>query len=143
VALRRAETRSHVPDAARVCRLTREPLKDAQGGPQRDSKGKKVFGPETVVRNDDGSPVVRAEPIITREVLDRLASSWPTGKIGRNRPSAALHCYSKSSTAVSAFGPHTGSKAVGGGIPDTVVLQPSTRNHAVTDQYPSLTQTSS
>jgi site-specific DNA recombinase len=50
----------------------REPLLDAQGRPQRDSKGKKVFGPETVVRNDDGSPVVRAEPILSREVFDRL-----------------------------------------------------------------------
>lgn len=53
--------------------VTREPLLDAQGRPQRDAKGKKVFGRETVVRNDDGSPVVRAEPILTREVFDRLA----------------------------------------------------------------------
>lgn len=52
--------------------VTREPLTDAQGRVQRDIKGKKIFGPETVVRNDDGSPVVRAEPIITREVFDRL-----------------------------------------------------------------------
>ncbi|OBL00876.1 hypothetical protein A5646_20520 [Mycobacterium sp. 1245499.0] len=50
----------------------REALEDAQGRPRRDAKGKKMFGPETVVRNDDGSPVVRAEPIITREVFDRL-----------------------------------------------------------------------
>ncbi|WP_236724598.1 recombinase family protein [Mycobacterium avium] len=50
----------------------REPLTDAQGRIQRNAKGKKVFGPEQPVRNDDGSPVVRAEPILTREVLDRL-----------------------------------------------------------------------
>lgn len=52
--------------------VAREPLTDAQGRVKRDSKGCKVFGPETVVRNDDGSPVVRAEPIVTREVFDRL-----------------------------------------------------------------------
>jgi site-specific DNA recombinase len=55
------------------CAVTREPLLDAHGRPQRDAQGKKVFGPETVVRNADGSPVVRAEPIITREMFDRLA----------------------------------------------------------------------
>lgn len=53
--------------------MSRESLLDAQGRPQRDSKGKKAFGPEAVVRNEDGSPVVRAEPIITRDVFDRLA----------------------------------------------------------------------
>lgn len=52
--------------------VAREPLTDAQGRVQRDGKGRKVFGPEAVVRNDDGSPVVRSEPIITREVFDRL-----------------------------------------------------------------------
>jgi site-specific DNA recombinase len=53
--------------------VAREPLLDAQGRTQRDSKGRKLFGPEAVVRNDDGSPVVRSEPILTREVFDRLA----------------------------------------------------------------------
>ena len=52
--------------------VAREPLLDAQGRVQRDSKGRKVFGPETVVRNDDSSPVVRSEPILAREVFDRL-----------------------------------------------------------------------
>lgn len=52
--------------------VAREPLIDAQGRVQRDSKGRKTFGPETVIRNEDGSPVVRAEPILTREVFDRL-----------------------------------------------------------------------
>ncbi|WP_421843656.1 recombinase family protein [Mycobacterium sp.] len=52
--------------------VTREPLTDDQGRIQRDAKGKKVFGSETVVRNDDGSPVVRADPILTREVFDRV-----------------------------------------------------------------------
>lgn len=52
--------------------VTREPLTDAQGRVLRTSKGKKQFGPETVIRNDDGSPVVRSEPILSREVFDRL-----------------------------------------------------------------------
>ena len=52
--------------------MAREPLTGRSGTLQRDAKGRKVFGPETVVRNDDGSPVVRAEPILTREVFDRL-----------------------------------------------------------------------
>jgi site-specific DNA recombinase len=52
--------------------VTREPLTDAQGRVQRDGKGKKVFGPEGPVRKDDGSPVVRSTPILTREVFDRL-----------------------------------------------------------------------
>jgi site-specific DNA recombinase len=52
--------------------VTREPLTDAQGRIQRDSTGKKKFGPETIVRNGDGSPVIRADPILTGEVFDRL-----------------------------------------------------------------------
>lgn len=52
--------------------VARQPLTDAQGRVQRNAKGKKVFGPEMPVRNDDGSPVVRAEPVLTREVFDRL-----------------------------------------------------------------------
>ncbi len=39
---------------------------------QRDSKGKKMYGSETIVRGDDGSPIVRAEPVLTRDVFDRV-----------------------------------------------------------------------
>lgn len=52
--------------------VAREPVTDEQGRIRRDSKGRKVFGPEAIVRNEDGSPVVRAEPILSREVFDRL-----------------------------------------------------------------------
>ncbi len=69
--------RSDEPDAARV-RGGQGAADDAQGRVLADSKGKKCFGPETVVRNDDGSPVVRAEPILTREVFDRSG-----GRAGR------------------------------------------------------------
>ncbi len=36
--------------------VAREPLTDAQGRFQRDDKGRKKFGPEAVVRTDDGRP---------------------------------------------------------------------------------------
>jgi site-specific DNA recombinase len=65
--------------------VAREPLTDAQGRVQRDSKGRKVFGPEAVVRNDDGSPVVRSEPILTREVFDRLGVEL-AGRENRKEP---------------------------------------------------------
>ncbi|OZD00150.1 hypothetical protein CH281_17105 [Rhodococcus sp. 06-221-2] len=52
--------------------VTREPLTDAQGCVQRDSNGKKKFGPDTIVRADDGSPIVRAEPILTVPVFERV-----------------------------------------------------------------------
>lgn len=52
--------------------VTREAQVDAQGRVKRDARGRKVFGPETVLRGNDGSPVVRSEPILTREVFERL-----------------------------------------------------------------------
>lgn len=52
--------------------ITREPLRDAQGRIEKGKNGKNAFGPEDIVRNEDGSPVIRAEPILTREVFDRV-----------------------------------------------------------------------
>ncbi len=52
--------------------VTREPVLDESGKPLRDTKGKKKYGPEIVLREPDGSPIVRSEPILTREVYDRL-----------------------------------------------------------------------
>ncbi|SII00002.1 recombinase family protein [Mycobacteroides abscessus] len=65
--------------------VTREPLLDAQGRIQRDTKGRKVFGPETVVVGDDGSPVIRAEPILSREVFDRVGVEL-SGRENRKEP---------------------------------------------------------
>lgn len=52
--------------------IAREQVTDAQGRVQRDARGKKVFGAETVVLGDDGSPVVRSEPILSRDVFERV-----------------------------------------------------------------------
>ncbi|MGV0070033.1 recombinase family protein [Mycobacterium colombiense] len=65
--------------------VTREQLLDAQGRPQRDAKGRKVFGPETLVVGDDGSPVVRAEPILSRDMFDRVGVEL-SGRENRKEP---------------------------------------------------------
>jgi site-specific DNA recombinase len=54
--------------------VTREPLLDENDKPLRDDKGKKLFGPETVVRNPDGSTLVRSDPILSREIFDRVCA---------------------------------------------------------------------
>ncbi|MGV0695857.1 recombinase family protein [Mycobacterium paraintracellulare] len=65
--------------------VTREQPSDAQGRPQRDAKGRKVFGDEVLVVGDDGSPIVRAEPIISRDVFDRLGVEL-AGRENRKEP---------------------------------------------------------
>ncbi|MGU3651198.1 recombinase family protein [Mycolicibacterium sp. A43C] len=67
--------------------VAREQMTDAQGRPQRDARGKKVFGAEAPVVGDDGSPVVRAEPILTREMFDRVAVEL-TSRENRKEPTA-------------------------------------------------------
>ncbi len=52
--------------------VVREHLVDDDGNPLKDKKGKKLFGPETVVRNPDGSVVVRSEPILSRPVFEKV-----------------------------------------------------------------------
>lgn len=65
--------------------VTREVVADARGKAVRTTSGKKQFGGETVVRNDDGAPVVRATPILDREVFDRLAVEL-AGRENRKEP---------------------------------------------------------
>ncbi|MBF6449509.1 recombinase family protein [Nocardia elegans] len=54
--------------------VTREPLLDSQGRVRRTETGTKLFGPEVVVTNDDGSPVVRAESVLSRDQFERLGA---------------------------------------------------------------------
>lgn len=65
--------------------VARDVLTDAQGRAQRGAKGRKLFGPETVVVGEDGSPIVRAEPIISRDVFDRLGVEL-AGRENRKEP---------------------------------------------------------
>lgn len=52
--------------------VTRDPVLDKDGKPTRDARGHRVLGPEFVVTGDDGKPIVRAKPILTRAVFDRV-----------------------------------------------------------------------
>lgn len=65
--------------------VVREPILDSQGRAKRAKNGDRLLGEETVLRNDDGSPVVRAEPILTREVFDRLQKELQ-GRENRKEP---------------------------------------------------------
>lgn len=63
--------------------VTRDPVLDAKGQVQRDAKGHRVLGPEFVVTGDDGRPVVRAEPILTREIFDRVGAALTARSVDR------------------------------------------------------------
>ncbi|MBI3217854.1 MAG: recombinase family protein [Mycobacterium sp.] len=65
--------------------VTREIVTDAQGRVQRDAKGRKKFGSEMLVVGDDGSPIVRTEPIVSRDIFDRLAVEL-SGRENRKEP---------------------------------------------------------
>jgi site-specific DNA recombinase len=65
--------------------VTREQMTDAQGRVHRLANGKKVFGADTLVVGEDGSPVVRAEPILTRDMFDRVGVEL-SGRENRKEP---------------------------------------------------------
>ena len=79
--------------------VVRDPLLDAQGAVRRDEKGRKLFGPETVVVGDDGTPLVRAEPVLDRATFERVGTELAKREVSKE-PTArstslllnVLHC---------------------------------------------------
>ncbi|WP_347957667.1 recombinase family protein [Gordonia aichiensis] len=72
--------------------VTRDAVLGADGQPLRDAKGNRVLGPETVVVDETGAPIVRAAPILTKAVFDRVGKEL-AGRENRKEPttrSAAL-----------------------------------------------------
>ena len=65
--------------------VTRDPVLGTDGQPQRDAKGNRVLGPETVVLDEAGAPVVRATPILSRDVFDRVGKEL-AGRENRKEP---------------------------------------------------------
>lgn len=52
--------------------ITRDPKRDAQGRPKKDKNGRVIYGEPYVITNDDGSPKLRAEPILSRDTYERV-----------------------------------------------------------------------
>lgn len=63
----------------------REPKRNANGELIRDARGRKVYGSEDILREPDGSPVQRAEPILAQRVYD-LVSAELIGRGNRKEP---------------------------------------------------------
>ncbi|MGV9945290.1 recombinase family protein [Rhodococcus aetherivorans] len=63
----------------------REPKRDATGEIMRDARGRKMYETEDVLRGPDGSPVQRAEPILTKHVFDQLSAEL-AGRENRKEP---------------------------------------------------------
>ncbi|NKS80618.1 recombinase family protein [Rhodococcus hoagii] len=63
----------------------REPKRDANGEIQRDARGRKMFEAEDILRGPDGSPIQRAEPILTNHVFDQLGVEL-AGRENRKEP---------------------------------------------------------
>lgn len=63
--------------------ITRDPVLDAKGQVQRDAKGRRILGPEFVVTDETGAPVVRAEPILTRAVFDQVGAALTAREVDR------------------------------------------------------------
>lgn len=65
--------------------VTRDPVLDEDGNVQRSARGQRVLGPEFVVTDDAGRPVVRAEPILSRTMFDRVGKELE-GRENRKEP---------------------------------------------------------
>ena len=77
----------------------REPVLDRYGKPKRDGKGRKVFGPETVLRQSDGTPLERAVPILSVVEQERVKAELRSREVGvkgadkrKNPPTLLLGC---------------------------------------------------
>lgn len=77
----------------------REPVLDRYGKPKRDGKGNKIFGPETVLRNTDGTPLERAVPILSVVEQERIKVELKSREVGvkdtakrKNPPTLLLGC---------------------------------------------------
>lgn len=77
----------------------REAVVDRYGKPKRDSRGRKVFGPEQVQRHSDGTPVERAVPILTVTEQKRIKAELAAREVGskdadkrKNPPTLLLGC---------------------------------------------------
>lgn len=79
--------------------VVREPVTDRYGRPKRDSKGQKVFGSETVLRQPDGTPLERAVPILSVVEQERVKAELRSREVGvkgadrrKNPPTLLLGC---------------------------------------------------
>ncbi|MBE7158233.1 MAG: recombinase zinc beta ribbon domain-containing protein, partial [Rhodospirillales bacterium] len=63
--------------------VTRDPVLDGKGQPQRDAQGHRILGPEFVVLGEDGTPVIRAKPILSRDVFDRVGAALAARSVDR------------------------------------------------------------
>lgn len=55
--------------------VARDALTDDQGRPKKDTKGVTLYGEPYIITNDDGTPKLRAEPIMTREIYERISGA--------------------------------------------------------------------
>ncbi|MFT4086767.1 MAG: recombinase family protein [Gordonia sp. (in: high G+C Gram-positive bacteria)] len=69
--------------------VTREAVLGDDGQPLRDDKGSRVMGPETVVVDEAGVPVVRAAPILDEETFRRLGDEL-TRRENRREPTKRM-----------------------------------------------------
>ncbi|WP_280397452.1 recombinase family protein [Nocardia carnea] len=59
---------------------------DLTGKPKRNARGQKIYGAERPVRNSDGSPVVRATPILSRDEYEQVCKALE-GRELKGKPS--------------------------------------------------------
>ncbi|GAB93164.1 hypothetical protein GORHZ_207_00130 [Gordonia rhizosphera NBRC 16068] len=63
--------------------VKRDPLTDPQGQYVRNDKGEKLFGDEYVLTTEDGTPITRADPIISVDTFHRVGKALAARSITR------------------------------------------------------------